>query len=640
MPELGFIALLCAAAIAVLQCVLPGFGIFSGRRNLISAATPLAFTVFCLALFAMVALTLSLATDDFSLAYAAQHSNSRLPLFFKIAAAWGGHEGSILLLVVTLALWGALVAALARPGEEKEAACVLMVLGGLTAAFALFTALTSSPFVRMFPPAFEGRDLNPMLQDVALIFHPPLLYIGYAGFAVSFAYAMTMLLLQRMDGPLLRRMRAWSVAAWAFLTAGIALGAWWAYFELGWGGWWFWDPAENSSLMPWLLGTALVHVLAVTERRGAFGLFALLLAIFTFALSTLGTFIVRSGILSSVHAFANDPGRGLALLLILTAVLVVVLSVFALRADFKAREAPFRLVSRESALAATGALFTVACGCVMIGTFYPMIYTLAGLGSLSVGAPYFNAVFKPLFVMMLLLLPLAPVLHWQEQPRRWLLRQLPWLTLGGIGGAWLCLRQPLPTNTITLVLCMLAGWAIFSHAAALTRIRSLAHAAPLLCHLGVGIAVVGAAQLAQYSEERWLSMTRGTGYPLGGYVFTLEGSEALIGANYTAEQLFIRVDEQGSPVATLKPESRYYSVRTTTLREPGVASRLGGDLYATFGEKTGPGSYTVHLQIKPMASWLWLGAILMVLGGIIRLTARRQPQATDNPALQPLTGEA
>lgn len=626
LPELGFIALLMASTLSALQCILPGTGLFLKRKYLASSAAPLAYGSFLLYFAAMAILIVSLLNDDFSVAYVAQHSNSRLPVFFKLAAAWGGHEGSILLFVLTLSLWSALVAVFSRKDEQEITTHVLIVLGGLTAAFAFFTVLTSDPFSRMFPPPFEGRDLNPMLQDIALIFHPPLLYIGYAGFAVSFAYAMAALLTRNMDRQLLRRERAWSVAAWIFLTGGIALGAWWAYFELGWGGWWFWDPVENASLMPWLLGTALLHVLAVTEKRGVFELFALLLSIFTFSFSMLGTFIVRSGVLSSVHAFANDPGRGIALLLILSGVSIIVLCIFALRADLRPSTARFAVLSKENALAATGALFCVMTACVMIGTFYPLIYNILGLGALSVGAPYFNSVFTPLCLIMLLLLPFGPALQWGEMPKRWLRAQFPWLLIGGGIGTWLCLRQPLPANAVTLALCVLSGWVIVSHIAALLRSRSLAQAGVYLCHIGVAVAIIGASHLAQYTQERWLSMDKGKSYPLGNLSFILESSEPLIGPNFTAEQLIIRVEENGKPVAILRPERRYYNVRATSLREPGVEPKPGGDLYATFGDKIGPDSYTVHIQYKPMASWLWFGAGLMILGGFLRFGGSRSPQ--------------
>ncbi len=627
LPEIGFIALLTAAAFSALQGFLPCVGYLTGRPEISSATRLLAGGAFVLYAAALTILAVSLAQDDFSVAYAAQHSNRVLPLLFKIAAAWGGHEGSMLFFVATLSLWGALVAFPSKGREPYIDIPVLAVLGGITLAFALFAIFTSDPFVRQFPPPVDGRDLNPMLQDIALVFHPPLLYIGYAGFAVSFAYAMVALLLRRVDSVLIRACRPWTLAAWIFLTAGIALGAWWAYFELGWGGWWFWDPVENASLMPWLLGTALLHVIIACEKRGIFGLFVLLLAFFTFSFSVLGTFIVRSGILSSVHAFAANPdgdnGRGLALLLILSLLLTVVLGLFALRADTRASREPLSLVSKESALAATGALFCVATACVLIGTFFPLFYNLAGWGAISVGAPYFNRVFVPLCLVMLAILAFAPVLRWQSVPVKGGWGHLLLMAMGAGAGAWLCLRHSLSPGGIALIASILAGCVAAAHLVALVRERGGWRTGIHLVHVGVACTVIGAVQLAQFTDERWLAMAKGEYHTLGGFTFILDGGDYALGPNYTAERLDIRVEEQGTPIARLMPERRFYEVREQAMTEPGVAPKLSGDFYASIGEKTGPNAYTVHLQYKPMASWLWLGAALMVFGGLLRFAYRR-----------------
>ncbi len=623
LPEFGFIALLAAAVLSVLQGILPWAGLISGRGELIVAARPLAVGACILFFAALGCLAISLATNDFSVAYVAQHSNSRLPVFFKVAAAWGGHEGSMLFFVFTLSLWGASVSGVSERESSIAVFHILSVLGIIVAAFALFIIFASNPFTRQFPPPFEGRDLNPMLQDVALIFHPPLLYIGYAGFAVSFAGAVAALLMRRLDGALAHLCRVWTLAAWVFLSAGIALGAWWAYYELGWGGWWFWDPVENASLMPWLLGTALLHALSAYERRGVFGVTVLLLSIFTFSFSLIGTFIVRSGILSSVHAFANDPGRGMALLLIVCVLLGVVLSLFAMRGDISRSEAEFDYISKESALAATAAILCVMMACVLIGTFYPLIYNLLGWGSISVGAPYFNRVFTPLCMLLLLLLPFAPGLRWQEMSTQWARAQLPWLLVGCSVGAWLCLRHPFPPSVFPVVLSMLAGWAAASHIGYFIRERGIYRVGVHLSHIGVAVAVIGAVQVGYYTDERWLAMTKGEVYPLAGLSFVLEESEPLVGSNYTAEQLVIRVKQDDKPLAVLRPERRYYTVRAMNMSEPGVVSGGLRDFYATFNDKLEGGAYSVHLQHKPMASWLWLGAMLMVLGGLFRLAHNR-----------------
>ncbi len=630
LPELGYLALLLAASLAVVQGTAPWIGLRAGKGDLIRLAWPLAGIVFLLQLAALTILTVSFALDDFSIAYVAQHSNNRLPPFFKLAAVWGGHEGSMLFFVFAISMWTALVAVGTHRQDPAVVTRVLAVMGIIVAAFSFFTLVASNPFERQFPVPFEGRDLNPMLQDIALIFHPPLLYLGYVGFSVNFAYAFTALLTKRLDGALIRWSRPWALASWAFLTLGIALGSWWAYYELGWGGWWFWDPVENASLLPWLLGTALLHVMIVCEKRGAFGHAVVLMSIFTFALSLLGTFLVRSGILSSVHAFAIDPGRGIPLLLILGVLLTLALSVYALRAQTRAARIRFDAISRESLLGLCGALLCVATLCILLGTFFPLLYKLFGGAGISVGAPYFNRIFVPLCLLTMLALPLAPVLRWKRMPQRWIRRQMPFIVIGILAGAWLCLRHDLPGSPVTLTACVLACWAIATHAAAFVRERGGARAGMLLAHLGVACAVIGAAQVSQYTEEQWAAMKPGETHRVGKYNFTLESSEPLVGPNYTAERLVIRVDRDGRPVATLTPERRRYTVRAMDMNETGIGWGILGDLYAVAGEKIPPDAFLVHLQYRPMVRWIWFGAVLMAAGAFLVLFRRSRRKTEEN----------
>ncbi len=616
LPELGFIALLFASSLAILQGTLPWIGLRLGRGEFIRAAWPLACSVFVLQLCAIGLLSSAFALDDFSVAYVAQHSNSRLPFFFKLAATWGGHEGSMLFFVFAIALWAALIACRSPRIELAITARVLAILGAIVAALSLFTLFVSNPFARQFPAPFEGRDLNPMLQDVALIFHPPLLYLGYVGFSVSFAFALAAMLHGRLDSALVRGMRPWALAAWCFLTIGIALGSWWAYYELGWGGWWFWDPVENASLLPWLLGTAMLHALIAYEKRGVLGYSVLLLCIFTFALSLLGTFIVRSGVLSSVHAFSLAPGPGAALLLLLGALLTFALSLFALKGHAVQKAgAGFALFSKEGSLDLIVAVLCIAAACVLLGTFYPLLYQMLGFGNISVGAPYFNQVFVPLCLLLVAILPFLPFLRWQRISAGSLRAQWPYFLGGAALGTWLCLRHSLPTDAMTLLASILACWSIASLLAALIRGKGQ-HAGLYLAHLGVGLAVLGAAQASQFSEENWAAMAKGQPHALGVFDFVLEKSEPLIGPNYTSEQVTIRVEKSGRILTRLMPERRHYEVRSMTMNETGIAWGWSGDLHATLGEKLKDGTWVVHLQHKPMMSCVWLGALLMATGGI------------------------
>ncbi|TNH81357.1 heme lyase NrfEFG subunit NrfE [Aeromonas sobria] len=632
LAELGYLSLLLAAALSLLQGTLPWLGLRLASPTLLRCATPLALINAILLLTALLLLASCFGQDDFTVSYVAQHANSALPLGFKLAAVWGGHEGSMLFFVFALSLWGALVAICSKRVDPLITARVLAIMGLIVGLFGLYTLIFSSPFDRQFPGPQEGRDLNPMLQDIGLIIHPPLLYLGYVGFAVNFAFAMAALHSGRLDGAVAHWSRPWALGSWVFLTAGIVLGSWWAYYELGWGGWWFWDPVENASLLPWLLGTALLHALIVCEKRGAYGHAVLLLSIFTFALSLLGTFVVRSGVLTSVHAFAVDPSRGLTLLLLLGLLLTSALTLFALRADIRAPYARFGLLSKEGLLGAAILLLCVACASVLLGTFYPMVFQSLHLGSLSVGAPYFNTIFVPLALCLMALMTQLPRLRWQQLAAHSRLNallpplfallgggllSLAYLEQGSFSGSW----SGILANMVSLWL--MASLLLPLLQPTSRRELTLNRFGSLLAHLGVAVCALGIAQVSHHSQEGGTVLSANQPYQLGAFEFRYEGREPVIGPNYTAERITLSVRKNGKEVARLTPERRHYSVRTMNMNEPGIAWGMLGDLYVVLGEKMGPDAYAMRLHYKPLVRWIWFGGLLMMAGGTLRLLARR-----------------
>lgn len=638
LAELGYLSLLLATGLALLQGTLPWLGLRLASRPLLGCAKPLALLVAILLGAALLLLASCFGFDDFTLIYVAQHANSALPIGFKLAAVWGGHEGSMLFFVFALGLWGALVALCSRRVDPLITARVLAIMGLIVGLFGLYTLIFSSPFDRQFPGPLEGRDLNPMLQDIGLIIHPPLLYLGYVGFAVNFAFAMAALHSGRLDGAVTHWSRPWALGSWVFLTAGIVLGSWWAYYELGWGGWWFWDPVENASLLPWLLGTALLHALVVCEKRGAYGHAVLLLSIFTFSLSLLGTFVVRSGVLTSVHAFAVDPSRGLTLLLLLGLLLTCALTLFALRADIRAPYARFGLLSKEGLLGAAILLLSVACASVLLGTFYPMVFQSLHLGSLSVGAPYFNTIFVPLALCLMALMTQLPHLRWQHLAGQRRIKVLLPCLFGLLGGTLLSLAYPEPLRGgwLGLAANVLSLWLMASLLLPFLQPTSLRELTlnrfgSLLAHLGVAVCALGIAQVSHHSQEGGAVLAAGQPYHLGAFEFRYEGSEPFIGPNYTVERITLSVHKDGKEVARLTPERRHYSVRTMNMNEPGIGWGMLGDLYVVLGEKMGPGAYAMRLHYKPLVRWIWLGGLLMMAGGALRLLARR-PLLARHPA--------
>jgi len=638
-PELGHFALIVAAALAVAQACLALGGAATGRARLMATARPIAAGLFLFVAAAFAALAYAFVTSDFSVLNVAQHSNSRLPAHYRFAATWGSHEGSILLWVLMLSGWSFAVSIFSRHLPERFVARVLGVLGLVAVGFLFFILLTSNPFERLVPGAEEGQDLNPLLQDPGMVIHPPILYMGYVGFAVAFAFAIAALLEGRLDATWARWSRPWTTAAWCFLTVGIALGSAWAYYELGWGGWWFWDPVENASFMPWLVGTALVHSLAVTEKRGTFRSWTVLLAIIAFSLSLVGTFLVRSGVLTSVHAFATDPRRGIFILLFLSLVVGGALTLFAWRAPRVGLGAGFAPVSRESLLLANNVLLTVAMGAVLLGTLYPLFLDALDLGKVSVGPPYFDSVFVPLMTPAAFLMAIGPVASWKQAALPDLWTRLRWalavsvatalllpLALGhwSIGvafGLWLALWIALATGTHIVQRFANAPQ---PRLAAKAAAQPLAWYGMIVAHLGVAVFIVGVTLVKSHEVERELRMAPGDRTSLAGYEFTFKGTKEIPGPNYTAMQGEFEVRRAGASRAeTMRPEKRVYLASGQTMTEAAIDTGFTGDLYVSLGEPVADGAWGVRLYRKPFVDWIWGGCFLMAIGGFLSLSDRR-----------------
>ncbi|KHT60210.1 hypothetical protein RJ45_23535 [Photobacterium gaetbulicola] len=629
LPEVGHFSLILGMVFALLGATVPAIGLVRKDSYLTRYAWPLSYGAFAFIGLSIVLLGVSFALDDFSVAYIAHHSNTQLPIFFKLAAVWGGHEGSFLFWLFSLTLWSALVARSCRRLDEAFIARVLVTLSGLVFLFSLFVVLTSNPFERLFPVPLEGRDLNPMLQDVGLIFHPPMLYLGYVGFAVSFAFAIAALTGEHGKGDWAKWSRPWTLAAWVFLTGGIALGSWWAYYELGWGGWWFWDPVENASLMPWLTGTALIHSLMITEYRKALSGWSLLLAIATFSLSLLGTFIVRSGVLTSVHAFAVDPTRGVTLLAMLALILIVALSLFAVRSGRYFVAANFGFLSKEAMFMVGNSLFVVSMLTVLLGTFYPLVFQALGLGNISVGAPYFNAMFVPMSFILFLFMGLGVVIRWHKVGLEDVItRALAPMSVSIVMGVALSVLFERGINLTVCLAFITAIWVALSalqamyiriHARRAKGMRGVVwkQAAMVIAHIGVSATIVGATLVSHYDQEISSKMGPGDTVSLDEYHFTYQQTDLLVGPNYTAEQAQITVYKGEHLIATIRPERRHYTVRTMNMSEPGIAWFWHGDIYITLGEKLNRTDYAVRIQYKPYVRWLWFGSILMMVGGAV-----------------------
>ncbi len=643
LPEIGHFALVLAFGVALLLALLPLAGAARHHGGWMALARPAALALFVFAATAFGCLAASFGLHDYSLTLVASHSHRDLPLTYRLAATWGSHEGSMLLWVLMLSGWTFAVSRLSRSLPAVMRARVLATLGLVASGFLAFVLFTSNPFQRLLPPALEGRDLNPLLQDPGMVFHPPLLYMGYVGFAVAFAFAVAALLGGRLDAAWARWSRPWTAAAWAFLTLGIALGSAWAYYELGWGGWWFWDPVENASFMPWLLGTALLHSLAVAEKRGAFKAWTVLLAIATFSCSLLGTFIVRSGVLTSVHAFATDPARGVFILAFLGVVVGGSLALYAWRAGRVGFGGPFETLSRETLLLVNNVLLGAAAGAVMLGTLYPLALDALGAGKISVGAPYFEAVFVPLMAPVLLLMGAGPLARWSHAPAPELARRLKGPALAAVAGA---LALPLAAGRFGAGVAfglLLAGWVFATTAlTVLLRARSgagqlgrapLSFWAMVLAHLGVGVFIVGVTLVRGWETERDVRLTVGEGVSLAGWRFTLDSVDEVRGPNYAALRATIGArPEAGGAALQLAPEKRVYHQQPMPTTEAAIDSSPWRDLYVALGEPIDPRTWTLRVHHKPFVSWIWAGALLMALGGACAVADRRYRVAARRPA--------
>lgn len=637
--EIGHFCLIVALMLALAQGILPLVGAQKGRAAWMAVAQPAAQGQFLFVAIAYVLLTTAFVNNDFSMLVVAQHSNSQLPTPYRIAAVWGGHEGSMLMWVLMLCLWGVAVSIFSQRLPSAFVARVLGVMGLLGTGFLSFLLFTSNPFARLLPAAAEGRDLNPLLQDPGMVIHPPMLYMGYVGFSVAFAFAIAALLTGRLDATWARWSRPWTTVAWMFLTLGIAIGSWWAYYELGWGGWWFWDPVENASFLPWLVGTGLIHSLAVTEKRGAFRSWTVLLAIFAFSFSLLGTFLVRSGVLTSVHAFATDPKRGVFILVFLVAVVGSSLMLFAARAPKVGLGGRFSAVSRESMLLANNVLFSVAAASVMLGTLYPLLLDALELGKISVGPPYFETVFVPLMAPAVFLMGIGPLTRWKEASVPELARRLRW----ALGAAVLATIVSLVAggSLLSSFGVLLAFWVAGTTVLALLertrnlkgpflqRLAQVKRVLPrgewgmLLAHFGVGVFIFGVTMVKTWEAEKDVKMQPGESATLGGYTFRMESIGEYTGPNYLALRAAVKITRGDREVTTLYPEKRMYTAQGMPMTEAGIAAGFTRDLYVSIGENLGGEAFAVRLQVKPFIDWIWGGAFLMAMGGLLAATDRR-----------------
>jgi cytochrome c-type biogenesis protein CcmF len=638
-PEIGQFALILALLLALTQATLPLIGAARGNRAWIALAAPAGQAQFIFVAIAICCLGYSFITNDFSVLNVATNSNSQLPLHYRLAATWGSHEGSLLLWTFMLGIWTVAVSLFSKHLPDEMVARVLSVMGIVSVGFLLFMLLTSNPFARLIPAAPDGRDLNPLLQDPAMVAHPPMLYMGYVGFSVAFAFAISALISGRLDATWARWSRPWTTVAWMFLTVGIALGSWWAYYELGWGGWWFWDPVENASFMPWLVGTALIHSLAVTEKRGGFKSWTVLLAIAAFSLSLLGTFLVRSGVLTSVHAFATDPKRGIFILAFLVFVIGGSLLLYAWRAKQVGLGGKFDLVSRESFLLSNNVLLTVAAGSVLLGTLYPLIIDALGLGKLSVGPPYFNSVFVPLMVPAVFLMGVGPIARWKKASLPELAVRLRWAFLAAVVTALILpfvLGQWKPLVSLGLMLALwivfTAGLNIWERARTTSgqlsifqklKTQTRSYYGMHLAHLGVAVFIVGVTLVTGYQSEQDVRMDVGDTVNAGNYTFRLLGVTNVLGPNYRAARADIEVSKNGSVVNHMFPEKRSYIATENVMTETAIDTGLFRDLYISLGEPVSGGAWSVRVYYKPFVDWIWGGALLMAMGGGLALSDRR-----------------
>jgi cytochrome c-type biogenesis protein CcmF len=648
-PELGHFALILALLLASILGTLPLVGAQRRIPAWMALARPAAQGQFLFVALAFGCLAWSFVASDFSVVNVAANSNSQLPVQYKFAATWGSHEGSMLLWMFMLSIWTLAVTLKSRHLPDEMVARVLAVMGLVSAGFLLFMLLTSNPFERQFPAPADGRDLNPLLQDPGMVFHPPLLYMGYVGFSVAFAFSIAALIGGRLDATWARWSRPWTTLAWSFLTCGIMLGSWWAYYELGWGGWWFWDPVENASFMPWLVGTALVHSLAVTEKRGTFKAWTVLLAICAFSLSLLGTFLVRSGVLTSVHAFATDPRRGVFILAFLALVIGGSLTLFALRAPKVGGGGRFEVVSRETMLLGNNVLLIAAMGSVLLGTLYPLFLDALNLGKLSVGPPYFNLVFPVIMAPLVFLMGIGPIARWKEAALPDLWQRLRWALVVSVVTA---LLLPFAAGEWSLLASfgfLLALWIVTT---TVVNLRERLRGAPggaraqiarqprsywgmIVAHLGIAVFIVGVTMVKGYETERDVKMNVGDTMAVAGFTFRFDGVTDTTGPNYRAARGSFDVSRDGSHVGTMHPEKRVYNAGGMPMTEAAIDSSPIGDRYVSLGEPVDGGAWSVRIYHKPFVTWIWFGCILMALGGLLALSDRRYRAAARREAALP-----
>ena len=638
-PEIGQFALIVALMLAVTQATLPLIGAARGIPQLVAVARPAAQAQFIFVTIAFCCLAYLFISNDFSVLNVATNSNSQLPLHYRLAATWGSHEGSLLLWTFMLTIWMVAVTLFSNHLPDEMVARVLGVMATISVGFLLFMLLTSNPFERLFPIPADGRDLNPLLQDPAMVAHPPILYMGYVGFSVAFAFAISALISGRLDAMWARWSRPWTTVAWMFLTCGIALGSFWAYYELGWGGWWFWDPVENASFMPWLVGTALIHSLAVTEKRGGFKSWTVLLAIAAFSLSLLGTFLVRSGVLTSVHAFANDPKRGTFILGFLTLVIGGSLALYAWRARQVGLGSKFEVLSRESLLLTNNVLLVVAAGSVLLGTLYPLFIDALNLGKLSVGPPYFNTVFVPLMTPAAFLIGVGPIARWKQAKVPELAVRLRWafvlslitgVLLPFVIGGWkwraslgLLLAFWIVATAVQNIWSRVGRASSGSSLLSRLRAPSRSYYGMQLAHIGVAVFIAGVTVVTSYQTEKDVKMNIGDTVNVGGYQFRLNRLSQVPGPNYQAVRADIEVTKNGAPVALMHPEKRAFTASQNVTSETAIDRSVFRDLYLALGDEVGDGAWTVRVYHKPLVNWIWGGALLMAIGGGFAVSDRR-----------------
>jgi cytochrome c-type biogenesis protein CcmF len=663
LAELGNFALVLALMMGILLSIYPMWGAYKNHSQMMAMAKPLAIGMFVFTAFAYGCLTHGFITDDFSIAYVANTSNSTLPIYYKITAVWGGHEGSFLLWVLIFSIWTVAVALFSKAIPMKMVARVLSILGMVGIGFYLFMLLTSNPFERLLPFfPIDGKDLNPLLQDFGMIIHPPMLYMGYVGFSVAFAFALAALISGQLDSTWARWSRPWTLAAWSFLTVGISLGSWWAYYELGWGGWWFWDPVENASFMPWLVGTALIHSLAVTEKRKVFKSWTVLLAISAFSLSLLGTFLVRSGVLVSVHSFASDPSRGLFILGLLVIIIGGSLALYAYRAPQLKGNGRYQLFSREVLLIGNNVFLTAATLVVLLGTLLPLVHKEIGMGSISIGAPFFNQMFTYLIVPFVLFMGIGPLSRWKSQSPQALYKQLLIAFALSVSAGILVNASFEQSSYMAALGLVMSFWIIVTtimeirqriqpqvESGKFTITQSLkkltrSHWGMVSGHLGFAVTLIGIALVSAYSVERNVRMGEGDSVTLQGYEFVFNGVSEFAGPNYTADVGQLDVFQNGQKISTLAAEKRFYPVQRNVMTEAGIDSGLTRDLFVALGEQLKNGDWSLRIYVKPFINWIWLGAFIMAFGGVLSISDKRyrmtklgtrlKANATPNSALK------